>query len=51
MFYVYGGKDGVSIEINAGGTFKAGGVVYDSRFAIHPNASNSVTLRPLVYKG
>lgn len=50
MFYVYPGKDGVSLEVSAGGTFKAGGKVYDSRFAIHPIAGNAVTLRPVEYR-
>lgn len=50
MFYVYGGKDGISLEVQAGGTFKAAGKIYDNRFAMHPNAANSVTLRPVEYR-
>ncbi len=50
MFYVHAGKDGISLEVQAGGTFKAAGKIYDNRFAVHPNAANSVTLRPVEYK-
>ena len=50
MFYVHMGKDGVSLDVSAGSPFKAAGKLYDSRFAVHPNASNSVTLRHVEYR-
>lgn len=50
LFHIYPGKDGVSIEVSAGVAFKHCGKVYDNRFSVHPNASNSVTLRAVEYK-
>jgi hypothetical protein len=50
VFFVHIGKDGLSLEISAGGTFKNDGQIYDNRFAIHPNAANMVTLRPIKYE-
>lgn len=38
-----------SIEVSAGGTFRAGGVLYDGRIMVIPNASNVVTIQAKPY--
>jgi hypothetical protein len=41
--------DGRSIEVCAGGTFKADGVLYEGRIMVIPNASNVVTIQAKPY--
>ena len=50
MFEVWLGKDGVSLEISGCGVCKVNGVLYDSRFSVHPDAANKVTIRAVEYR-
>jgi hypothetical protein len=49
MFEVHVGKDGTSIEIRGVDVTHVENVLYDSRLAACPNASNSLTIRVCPY--
>ena len=44
------GKDGCSLEIRGVSVTKIKGQLYDSRFSVHPVASNGVDIRLTPYK-
>ncbi len=50
MFQVWIGKDGHSLEVRGVDVCKVAGVIYDSRFAVEPNASNAITIRAVRYQ-
>jgi hypothetical protein len=49
MFEVHTGKDGTSIEVRGVDATFVEDVLYDSRLAACPNASNSLTIRVCRY--
>jgi putative heme iron utilization protein len=49
MFEVHVGKDGASIEVRSVDVTRVGNVLYDSKLAACPNASNSLTIRVCRY--
>jgi hypothetical protein len=49
MFEVHIGQDGRSIEIRGVDVTKVKDLIYDSSLVACPNASNSLTIRTLLY--
>ena len=49
MFEVHAGKDGTSIEVRGVDVTRVENVLYDSKLAACPNASNSLTIRVCRY--
>lgn len=50
VFDLYVGRDGRSLELTGGGNYKIDGKIYTSALQLHPNASNSVTVRTVEWK-
>jgi hypothetical protein len=50
MFAVILGEDGHSIEVRGSATCKVGGVLYDSRLLVQPEASNSIFIKARSYE-
>lgn len=49
MFEVHIGQDGRSIEVRGVDFAKVGDMLYDSKLAVCPNASSSITVRTVPY--